>query len=68
MQHELVPDFVPHKKGCVAYDVCQLIAQGGWFSPGTPATLASKTDHCDMTEIFKPQSNKHKIRPLENHN
>ena len=32
--------------------ICQLPAQGQWFSPCTPASSNSKIDHCDMTEIL----------------
>ena len=32
--------------------VCQLPAQGRWFSPGTPASSTSKTYRRDMTEIL----------------
>jgi hypothetical protein len=32
--------------------VCQLLATGRWFSPGTPASSTNKTDHNDITEIL----------------
>ena len=32
--------------------VCQLPAQGRWFSAGTTASSTSKTDRRDMTEIL----------------
>jgi len=32
--------------------VCQWIAAGRWFSPGTPVSSTSKTDRHDMSEIF----------------
>ena len=32
--------------------VCQWLAAGRWFSPGTPVFLTSKTDHHDITEIL----------------
>ena len=33
--------------------VCQLPAQGRWFSQDTPASSISKTDRRDMTEIVE---------------
>ena len=52
-----MPGFVPYKNGLrlnrIARDkVCQLPAQGRWFSPGTPASSTSKTDRREMTEIL----------------
>ena len=32
--------------------VCQLIAKGRWFSPGTPVSSTNKTDRHDITEIL----------------
>jgi hypothetical protein len=32
--------------------VCQQLAAGGWFSPGTPVSSTNKTDHYDITEIL----------------
>jgi len=32
--------------------VYQLLAQGGWFSPGTPASSTTKTGRHDITEIL----------------
>ena len=32
--------------------VCQWIATGWWFSPGTPVSSTNKTDRHDMTEIL----------------
>jgi hypothetical protein len=32
--------------------VCQLIAAGQWFSPGTPVSSTNKTDRHDITEIL----------------
>ena len=32
--------------------VCQLLAIGRWFSPGTPVSWTNKTDHHDITEIW----------------
>jgi hypothetical protein len=29
-----------------------LLAQGGWFSPGTPASSTTKTGHHDIAEIL----------------
>jgi hypothetical protein len=45
------------QKGCTrlaaASDkVYQLLAHGRWFSPGTPASSTTKTDHHDIAEIL----------------
>jgi hypothetical protein len=32
--------------------VCQLLAKGQWFSPGTPVSSTNKTDRHDITEIL----------------
>jgi hypothetical protein len=45
------------KKGCTrlaaASDkVYQLLADGRWFSPGTPASSTTKTGHNDIAEIL----------------
>jgi hypothetical protein len=32
--------------------VCQLLATGRWFSPGTPVPSFNKADHHDITEIL----------------
>jgi hypothetical protein len=32
--------------------VYQLLAHGRWFSPGTPASSTTKTDHHDIAEIL----------------
>ena len=32
--------------------VCQWLAAGQWFSPGTPVSSTNKTDHHDITEIL----------------
>jgi hypothetical protein len=32
--------------------VCQLLATGRWFSPGTPVSSTNKTDRQDVTEIL----------------
>jgi hypothetical protein len=51
------PSFVNYKKGCTrlaaASDkVYQLLAQGRWFSPGTPASSTTKTGRHDVAEIL----------------
>jgi hypothetical protein len=33
-------------------EVCQLLATGRWFSPGTPVSSTNKTDYHDITEIL----------------
>jgi hypothetical protein len=32
--------------------VCQRLAAGWWFSPGTSVTSTNKTEHYDITEIL----------------
>ena len=32
--------------------ICQWLAPGRWFSPGTPVFSTNKTDHQDITEIL----------------
>jgi hypothetical protein len=32
--------------------VCQWLAAGQWFSPGTPVSSTNKTDRHDITEIL----------------
>jgi hypothetical protein len=49
--------FVNYRKGCTrltaASDkVYQLLAQGRWFSPGTPASSTIKTGRHDIAEIL----------------
>jgi hypothetical protein len=33
-------------------EVCQLLATGRWFFPGTPVSSTIKTDCLDITEIL----------------
>ena len=52
------------QKGCTrlaaASDkVYQLLAQGRWFSPGTPASSTTKTDRHDIAEILLKVALKH---------
>ena len=51
------PSFVSLKKGCprlaaTSDKVYQLLAQGRWFSPGTPASSTTKTGRHDIAEIL----------------
>ena len=51
------PSFVNYKKGCTRLAAasdkfCQLLAQGRWFSPDTPASYTTKTGRHDVAEIF----------------
>ena len=51
------PGFVDYKKGCTrlaaASDkVYQLLAQGRWFSPSTPASSTTKTGRHELAEIL----------------
>jgi hypothetical protein len=59
-----VPSFVNYKKRCTrlaaASDkVYQLLAQGRWFSPGTPASSTTKTGRHDLAEILLKVALKH---------
>jgi hypothetical protein len=50
-----VPGFVNYKKGftrlaAASDNVYQLLAHCGWFSPGTPASPATKTGRHDIAE------------------
>jgi hypothetical protein len=52
-----MPGFAIYKKGCTRLattsdKVCQLLAHGQWFSPGTPASPTTKTGHHDIAEIL----------------
>jgi hypothetical protein len=51
-----VPGFVNYKKGCTRLaavsDKFSLLAQGRWFSPGTPASSTTKTGRHDIAEIL----------------
>jgi len=56
--------FVKYKKGCTrlaaASDkVYQLLAQGRWFSPGTPTSSTTKTGRHDIAEILLKVALKH---------
>jgi hypothetical protein len=52
--------FVNYKKGAVASDkVYQLLAQGRWFTPGTPAFSATKIGRHDIAEILLKVALKH---------
>ena len=58
------PSFVSYKKWstrpAVASDKAyQLLAQGRWFSPGTPASSTTKTDRHDIAEILLKVALKH---------
>ena len=70
IRREFAPGFVPYKNGLrltrfTRDKVCQLPAQGRWFSPGTPTSSTSKIDRHDVTEILLKvalnpnQTNKH---------
>jgi len=40
------------KKILLKIKVCQLLAAGLWFSPGTPVSTTNKTYHHNITEIL----------------
>jgi len=51
------PSFVNYKKGCTRFaaasdQVYQLLVQGRWFSPSTPASSTTKTGRHDIAEIL----------------
>jgi hypothetical protein len=55
--HGFAPSFVNLQKGCIRLAVAsdkvyQLLAQGQWFSSGTPASSTIKTDRHDIAEIL----------------
>ena len=52
-----MPSFVNYKKGCTRLAAAsdkayQLLAQGRWFSSGTPASSTTKTGRQDIAEIL----------------
>jgi hypothetical protein len=56
------PSFVNYKKGCTRLATAsdkdyQLLAQGRWFFPGTPASSTTKTGHHDIAEICVKHQN-----------
>jgi len=57
IRHGFAPGFVNYKKGCTRLaatsdKVYQLLTQGRWFSPGTPAYSTTKTGRNDIAEIL----------------
>jgi hypothetical protein len=55
---------VDYQKGCTRLTpgsdkVYQLLAQGRWFSPGTPASSTTKTGRHDIAEILLKVALKH---------
>ena len=57
IQRGFAPSFVNYKKGCTRLaaksdKVYQLLAQGWWFSPGTPTSSTTKTGRHDIAEIL----------------
>jgi hypothetical protein len=58
------PSFVNCKKGCTRLAAAsdkayQLLAQGRWFPPGTPASSTTKTGRHDIAEILLKVALKH---------
>ena len=49
-------DRTPLRRGVLdttsCHKVCQWLATGRWFSPGTPVSSTNKTDRHDITEIL----------------
>jgi hypothetical protein len=61
------------QKGCTRLattsdKVYQLRAHGRWFSPGTPASSATKTGHHDIAEILLKVALKHQISKIKSTN
>ena len=48
-----------HSTHSASDKVCQLLAQGRWFSPGTPASSTTKTGRYDIAEILLKVALKH---------
>ena len=53
----LAPGLINYKKGCTRLTAAsdkmyQLLANGRWFSPGTPASSTTKTGRHDIAEIL----------------
>ena len=66
------PTFVNYKKGhtrlAAASDkVYQLLAQGRWFSPGTPASSITKTGRHAIVEILLKVVLKHKKKTIKSY-
>jgi hypothetical protein len=58
------PVFANYKKGCTQFaaasdKVYQLLANGQWFSIGTPASSTTKTGRHDIAEILLKVALKH---------
>ena len=59
-----VTSFVNYKKGCTRFaaandKVYQLLVQGRWFSPGTPASSTTKTGRHDIADRLLKVAVKH---------
>jgi hypothetical protein len=57
LQRGFTPSFVNYKKGCTRLTAAsdnayQLLAQGRWFSPGTPASSTTKTGRHEIADIL----------------
>jgi hypothetical protein len=66
-----MPSFVNYKKGCnrlaAASDIVyQLLTQGRWFSPGTPASSTTKTGRHDIAEILLKGRSTPKVKSIHN--
>ena len=58
IRHGFAPGFLNYKKGCnrlvaTSDKVYQLLVQGLWFSPDTPASSTTKTGRHDIAEIMQ---------------
>ena len=69
------PSFVNYKKGCIRLAAASdkayhLLAQGRWFSPGTPPSSTTKTGRHDIAEILLKVALKHQknqIKSIKNY-
>jgi precorrin-6B methylase 2 len=52
--HHWCTEFESRSRWCVQHyvKVCQRLATGRWFSPGSPVSSTNKTDRHDITEIL----------------
>ena len=55
--HHLICEFEPHSwrgvlDATLCDKVCQRLATGLWFSPGTPVSSTNKIDRHDITKIL----------------
>ena len=64
IRHGFAPSFAAYQKGCTRLaaasdNVYQRLAQGRWFSPGTPASSTTKTGRHNIAEKLLKVALKH---------